>query len=259
MAGHSKWHNIKHRKAAQDAKKWKYFTMHAKLIALAAQNGWDPDMNPSLADAIAKAKADNLPNDNIERAIKKWTGEDKWAAQIMDIYYEWYAPGWIAVIARVLTDNKNRTASNIRHIFSKYGWNLWENGAVSWVFKRKGVILISLENTSSDELEEKVFETNADDFEVVENSFKIVTEVEDFAETKKFFEDAGYTLEFADLDFIPDNEVDVSDYEKALKLTKMLEAFEDDEDVDSVYTNSNIPDNIREEVEEAIEKSRFRT
>jgi transcriptional/translational regulatory protein YebC/TACO1 len=127
------------------------------------------------------------------------------------------------------------------------------------MFKRKGVILISLENTSSDELEEKVFETNADDFEVVENSFKIVTEVEDFTETKKFFEDAGYTLEFADLDFIPDNEVDVSDYEKALKLTKMLEAFEDDEDVDSVYTNSNIPDNIREEVEEAIEKSRFRT
>lgn len=259
MAGHSKWHNIKHRKAAQDAKKGKFFTIHAKLIALAAQNGWDPDMNPALADAIANAKADNLPNDNINRAIKKGTGEDKDAAQILEILYEGYGPGGIAIIVKTLTDNKNRTASNIRHIFSKYGWNLGENGAVSWMFKRKGVIILSLENTTAEELEEKVFETSAEDFEVIDEGFKIVTEVEDFAEVKKFFDDSSYEVSFAELDYIPDNYMNVDDYEKALKLTKMLEAFDEDEDVEITYTNSEVDDELQEQVDAAIEKARFRT
>jgi len=133
---------VQARKNAVNAVKWKVFSMHAKLIAIAAQKWGNPDDNPSLASLISKAKKEWVPNDTIERAIKKWTGEDKDAAQITEIIYEWYAPGWIALLISTLTDNKNRTVSNVRSIFSKYGWNMWESGAVSWMFHSKWVLFI---------------------------------------------------------------------------------------------------------------------
>lgn len=259
MAGHSKWHNIKHKKAAADSQRWKVFSIHAKLIALAAQWWWDPDLNPSLADAIAKAKADNVPNDNIDRAIKKWTWEDKSAAQIQEITYEWYAPGWVAVIVKTLTDNKNRTASNIRHTFSKFWGNLWESWAVSWMFNKKWVIIISLEKYSFDELEELIFETSAEDYSEEDWMFRVFTTVEDFKDTKAFFEWKNIELEFADFDYIADNQAEVTEMDKALKITKMMEMFEEDEDVENVYNNANISSNLQKEVDDFIEKNSFKS
>jgi len=258
MAWHSKWHNIKHKKSRADAARWKIFTIHAKLIAMAAQKWWDPDLNPTLAEAIAKAKADNVPNDNIDRAIKKWTGDDKSAETISEISYEWYAPWWVAIIVRTLTDNKNRTASNIRHIFSKMGWNLWENWVVSWMFDRKWYIIVSLESYNVEELEELLLESDAEDF-VVENWYlKIYTAVEDFMSVKNFLESKNIELEYAELDHIPQNYNEVSDFDNALKCIKMIEAFDEDEDVEKVIHNADISDDMYKEVEDFIEKNKFR-
>ena len=258
MARHSKWNNIKHRKARSDAQRGKTFTIHAKLIAMAAQKWWDPDLNPTLAEAIVKAKAENVPNENIERAIRKWTWEDKWSDQIVEISYEWYAPGWVAIIVKTLTDNKNRTASNIRHIFSKMWGNLWETGAVSWMFDRKWVIIISLEKYKAEYLEELIFETSAEDFAEEDWVFRIYTSVPDFIETKNFFLDKNIELEFADLDYIPNNSSEVTEFDKALQFTKMIEGFEEDEDVEQVINNAIITDELQNEVYDFIEKNTFR-
>lgn len=259
MAWHSKWHNIKHKKMAADSKRWKVFSLHSKLIALAAQWWWDPDLNPALAEAISKAKADNVPNDNISRAIKKWTWEDKDGIQINEITYEGYAPWWVALIVKTLTDNKNRTASNIRHIFSKYWWNLWESWAVSWMFHKKWVVIISLEKYDFESLEELIFETKAEDFAKEWNIFKIICNISDLSEVKEFFKEKEIDLEFADFDYISENQTDVWEYEKALKITKMLESFDEDEDVEQVYHNWEISEDLQSEVDSAIEKSRFKT
>lgn len=247
------------KKSVSNAAKQKVFTIHAKLIALAAGKWWDPDKNPSLADAIEKARKDNVPNDNITRAIKKWTWEDKSWAQIDSIVYEWYWAWWVAVIVTTLTDNKNRTAPNIRHIFSKFWWNLWEPGSVSFVFERKGLLAISLENHTKEELEELVFETSAIDFFEEDSMFKIITSLEDFWEVKNFFASKNINFEFADLDFIPSNTVEIDDFDKALKITKMLEAFSEDEDVEKVSVNCDISATLQKEVNDFIEKNTFRT
>ena len=260
MAGHSKWHNIKHRKAAQDAKKGKVYSLHAKLIALAAQSwGWDPEQNPNLATIIAKAKADWVPNDNIDRAIKKWTGEDKSGMQIQEIVYEGYAPGWVAMLVRVLTDNKNRTASNIRHIFSKFWGNMGESGAVSWMFKRKGVIIIDSSKYNYDQIEEFVFETTAEDITLEQDIIKIITSIDDFRIVEEFFKWKGIELEASELDYIPDNEIEITEFDKALKFKKMFEAFEEDEDVATISTNEIIPEELEKQVDEFIEKNSFRS
>lgn len=247
------------KKSQSNAAKQKVFTIHAKLIAIAAGKWWDPDKNPSLADAIEKARKDNVPNDNISRAIKKWTWEDKTWNQIDTIVYEWYGPGWVAVIVTTLTDNKNRTAPNIRHIFSKYWWNMWEPGSVSFIFEKKWLLAISLENHTKNWLEEMVFETQAEDFFEEEWLFKIITSLEDFSEVKKFFSWKWVDFEFAWVDYIPSNIVEVDDFDKALKLTKMLEAFGEDEDVEKIAVNMNISEKLQKEVEEFIEKNTFRT
>lgn len=259
MAGHSKWHNIKHKKSRADAARWKIFTIHAKLIAMAAQKWGDPDLNPTLSEAIAKAKADNVPNDNIERAIKKWTGQDKSAESISEIVYEGYAPGWVAIIVKTLTDNKNRTASNIRHIFTKMWWNLWETGAVSWMFDRKWVIIISMEKYSAEALEELVFETTAEDFAEEEGIFRIYTSVSDFAIVRDFFASKDIEFEHADVEYIANNESEITEFDKALKFTKMLELFDEDDDVESVINNAVISPELQNEVDEFIEKNKFRT
>jgi YebC/PmpR family DNA-binding regulatory protein len=254
-----RWPVVAKRRDAVNAVKWKVFSIHAKLITIAATKGWDPDGNPSLFAAIYKAKKVWVPNENIDRAIKKWTWEDKSAAQIVEIIYEWYAPGWVAVMVSVLTDNKNRTVSNIRHIFSKYGWNMGENWAVSWMFHRKWVIFIDPKKYSYDSIEELIFETNAEDILLEEDYIKIITSIEDFDNVEKFLEDKKIELIEAKLDFVAENEVEVTEFDKALKIIKMIEAFHEDEDVASISTNEIISDELNKEVEEFIEKNTFRS
>ena len=250
---------VQARKDAVNKIKWKIFSMHAKLIAIAASKWWNPDDNPALNSAIHKAKKDWVPNDTIDRAIKKWTWEDKDATQISEIIYEWYAPGWVSVMIQTLTDNKNRTVANVRHIFSKYWWNLWENWAVSWMFHRKWVIFIDPKKFNYDNVEEIVFETNAEDIILEEDYIKILTSVEDFIETEKFLQEKWLDFIEAKIDFIPDNDVEITEFEKALKFTKMLEAFREDEDVNTVSTNDIISIKLQNEVDEFIEKNTFRT
>ena len=254
-----RWPVVAKRRDAVNAVKWKVFSIHAKLIAVAAQKWWDPDNNPTLATAIYKAKKDGVPNENIDRSIKKWTGEDKSAAQIVEIVYEWYASGWTAVMVTVLTDNKNRTVANIRHIFTKYSWNMGETWAVSWMFHRKWVIFIDPTKHSFDEIEELVYETNAEDIISEETYIKIITSVEDHHEVETFLEWKWIELMESKLDFVADNDVDITDFDKALKFKKMVEAFNEDEDVASVSTNEVISDELDKEVDEFIEKNTFRS
>ena len=247
------------RRDAVNAIKWKVFSIHAKLIAVAAQSGGNPDDNPTLHTAVYKAKKDWVPNENIDRAIKKGTGEDKSAAQIIEIVYEGYAPGWVAVMATVLTDNKNRTVANIRHIFSKYSWNMGETGAVSWMFHRKGIIFIDPTKHSYDSIEEIIFETNAEDIVSEETYIKVITSVEDYNEVEKYLEEKWIELMESKIDFVADNEVEITEFDKALKVKKMIEAFNEDEDVSSIATNEIIDEKLDKEVDEFIEKNTFRS
>lgn len=249
---------VQARKNAVNAVKWKIFAIHAKLIAIAAQKWGNPEDNPALAAAIYKAKKEWVPNDNIDRAIKKWTGEDKSAARIEEITYEWYAAGWVAILVNTLTDNKNRTVSNIRHIFDKFWWNMWENWAVSWMFHRKWVFFIDPTKHSYESIEELVFETDAEDIISEDTYIKVLSSVEDFHNVEKFFEEKGIELIESKLDFVPDNETEITDFDKALKFTKMMEAFDNDEDVNSVSSNEIISDDLQKQVDEFIEKNTFR-
>jgi len=250
---------VQARKDAVNIVKWKVFSLHAKLITIAAQKWWDPDKNPSLFAAVYKAKKEGVPNENIDRAIKKGTGEDKSAAQIVEIVYEWYAPGWVALMVSVLTDNKNRTVANIRHIFTKYGWTMWESWAVSWMFHRKWVIFIDTSKYSFDKIEELVYETNAEDI-ISENTYiKIITSIEDFNDVEKFLEENKIEIMEAKLDFVPENEVEITEFDKALKIKKMIEAFHEDEDVNTVSTNEIIPEELDKEVDEFIVKNTFKS
>lgn len=259
MAKHSKYDNIKHRKAAQDRIKWKIYAIHAKLITLAAQSEWDPNLNPNLSMLIEKAKKDWVPNENIDRAIKKWTWENKDWLQITEIIYEWYAPGWVAILVNVLTDNKNRTAASIRHIFSKFWWNLWESWSVSWMFKRKWEIIIDGDKYSYDKIEELVFETDAEDIKKNWNIITIITPAESLDEISKFFEKKWIEIEESNTKFIPENKIELIDFDKTLKFKKMIETFEEDEDVESVSSNEIIDIDLDEKVEDFIEKNKFKT
>jgi len=237
MAGHSKWHNIQRRKGAQDAKKGKIFMRHAKFIYTAAkEGGGDPDMNPALRTAIDKAKADNMPNDNIDRAIKKATGTLD-GASFEEVTYEGYGPGGTAVIVHTLTDNRNRTASEVRHAFTKYGGNLGETGCVSFMFDRKGIIVIVDENEELDEeeLTLEAIEAGAEDIEKEEQVYEISTEPTDLKDVRYHLEEAGYTIEEAEVTLIPQtySELDKEAEEKVLQLIDMLEESEDVQDVHS--------------------------
>lgn len=250
---------VQARKDAVNKVKGKIFSIHAKLISIAASSGGNPDDNPALFSAIINAKKQWVPNENIQRAIKKWTWEDKDALQIMEITYEWYAPGWVSIMVSVLSDNKNRTVSSIRHIFSKFWWNMWESGSVSWAFHRKWVIFIDPEKHDSNEIEELVYETNAEDFIVKDGYIKVITSVDDFSEVEKFFEEKNIFIIESKLDFVPENDIEITEFDKALKFTKMVEAFNDDEDVSLVSTNEIISPELQKEVDEFIEKNTFKT
>jgi len=241
MAGHSKWSNIKRRKGAQDAKRGKIFARHAKLIYIAAkQGGGDPDMNPSLRTVIEKARADNMPNDNIERAIKKATGTLD-GANYEEVTYEGYGPGGVAVIVEVLTDNRNRTAAEVRHAFSRNGGNLGETGCVSFMFDRKGYIVILDEDgqIDEDELTLEAIDAGADDIEVEDGAFEIYTAPENFLKVSEHLRESGYELEEAEISMIPQNFSQI-DSDNEAKMLKMIDMLEEDEDVQDVHHNLEV-------------------
>jgi YebC/PmpR family DNA-binding regulatory protein len=237
VAGHSKWHNIQRRKGAQDAKRGKIFMRHAKFIYTAAkQGGGDPDMNPALRSAIEKAKADNMPNDNIERAIKKATGTLD-GASFEEITYEGYGPGGIAIIVHVLTDNRNRTVSEVRHAFSKNGGNLGESGSVAFMFDRKGYLVIvdRDENIDEDELTLSAIDAGADDIEAGEGVFEIYTEPGDFESVSSQLR-GSYDIEEAEITLVPQTYTELPE-DQAEKVLQLIDMLEESEDVQDVHHN----------------------
>lgn len=250
MSGHSKWANIKHQKARSDEKKGKEFTKIAKeLIIAARQGGGDPEGNSKLKMMIQKAKAINMPNDNIARAIKKGAGELEGDA-FEELIYEGYGPNGVAVMLDIATDNRNRTASEVRHLFSKHNGNLGESGCVAWMFKRCGLITVNRENidTDPDEFMLKVLEFGAEDVRDDDDIIEVITAPDDFMAVKEAMEQDGISIEDADIVMLPQNMVDINDEEQARKIMKLIDVLEDHDDVQNVYMNGNIPDEIMEKL-----------
>lgn len=240
MAGHSHWAGIKHHKAAQDAKRSKYFSKYSKAIMIAArEGGGDPDKNLKLRYAVDKAKAGNMPNDSIERAIKKATGE-LGEAVYAEILYEGYGPGGVAILAEVVTDNRNRTAPEMRKIFSVSGGNLANPGAVSFMFDKKGLIAVDKESAPFDEVFEAAVEAGADDVVDGEDGVEITTGPQEFEPVKQALVARGWTLSTAQVSWVPQNTV-TPDPELVPKVEKLLEALEDHDDVQDVYSNYEPP------------------
>ncbi len=240
MSGHSKWHSIRHKKAIVDARRGKLFTKLIREIIVAARlGGGDPDKNPRLRKAIQAARDANMPKENIERAIKKGTGELE-GEKFEEVSYEGYGPGGVAVLVEAMTDNKNRTASEIRHIFSKYGGNLGESGCVSWMFKRKGYIVVEKSKVSSeDELFEIIIEAGAEDMKEDGSNFVIYTAPEDFENVVKALQEKGIEIAAKEIGMIPDTYVKLEG-KQAEQMIKLMEALEDHDDVQHVWANFDI-------------------
>ncbi len=237
MSGHSKWKNIMHKKEKTDAQRAKIFTKISKEIAIAVREGGpDPVSNSRLKDLIAKAKSNNVPSDNIERTIKKASGADNVIYE--EITYEGYGPAGIAVIVETATDNRNRTASDLRHYFDKFGGNLGQSGCVSYLFEEKGVIIIARDDkTDEDALMEAALEAGAVDFAAEEEVFEIYTEPSDLSAIRDELEGAGYAIESAEKDKIPSNYITLEDDEQIRLMNLLLEHLEDNDDVQEVYHN----------------------
>ena len=248
MSGHSKWANIQHRKGRQDAKRGKEFTKAAKEIIIAAKNGGDPGSNSRLRASIAAAKSINLPKDKIEAAIRKGTGQDA-GGDIIEINYEGYGPGGVAVIVETATDNRNRTVAEIRHLMSKGGGSMGENGCVSWKFERKGVIQFSKEKYTEDQLMEAALEAGADDLRDEGDVWEIQTAMADFNAVREAFEAAGLEMISAELNQVPQTTMEV-DLETARKLLRFIELLEDNDDVQNVYSDADISDEIMAQLED---------
>lgn len=251
MSGHSKWANIKHKKAKSDEKRGKEFTKVAKEITIAVKTGGggDPEANAKLKLAIQKAKAINMPNENIQRAVKKGVG-DAGAEALEEIVYEGYGPGGVAVMLEIATDNRNRTAPEIRHLFSKHGGNLGETGCVAWMFKRSGVIHLSKADLKKDEEEFilELLDMGAEDIREVGDYYEVITASDLFLDVKDNMEKSGYKLEDADWDMIPENPAEINDLELARKIIKLIDLLEDNDDVQNVFTNMSIPDELMEKL-----------
>ncbi len=245
MSGHNKWSTIKNKKAKTDEKKGKEFTRLAKEIIIAARaGGGDPDANSKLKLAIQNAKAINMPNENIARAIKRGTGEVE-SDMIEQLTYEGYAPGGVAVMLAIATDNRNRTAADIRHLFAKHNGNLGETGCVAYMFDRVGSITINREDlkTDVDEFMLQAIEAGADDVKEDEEEIEVITSPENFMTVKEALE-KDVKIEEADIIMMPGNTVDITDEAMAAKVLKLIDALEDHDDVQDVYANFNIPDAI---------------
>jgi YebC/PmpR family DNA-binding regulatory protein len=239
MSGHSKWATIKHKKAATDAKRGKIFTTIIKEITIAArEGGGDPESNPRLRQAIANAKSANMPSDNITRAIKKGTGELP-GVNYEETIYDGYGPAGVAIMMACLTDNKKRTVANIRHLITKYGGNLGENGSVSWMFDKKGQIQVGIEAGEEEIILEAALECGADDFEVEEDMYLISTDPAELMQVKDQLESKGYEINSAEVEMVPKNlqKVEKKDVDRVLNLMNELE---DNEDIKSVFANFDI-------------------
>ncbi len=248
MSGHSKWHNIQAKKGKADAARGAIFTKIGREIAIAVRDGGaNPDSNGKLRDIIAKAKANNMPNDNIQRSIKKASGELS-NVTYEQITYEGYAPGGVAVIVDTITDNRNRTASDVRHCFAKYGGNLGTTGSVGFMFDEKGVLVVErTPGADEDEMMMMALEAGAEDVKAEPDVFEIYTAPNDFSAVREALEAQGLSFLSAEVDKIPQNTVAVADEDTILKIQKMLEMLEDNDDVQNVYHNADLPEEEEEE------------
>ncbi len=248
MSGHSKWSTIKRKKGANDAKRGKIFTRLIKEITVAARSGGgDPEGNPRLRSAIITAKAENMPKDNIARAIKKGTGEI--AGEVYDeILYEGYGPGGVAVLVECMTDNRNRTVADVRHYFTKSNGNLGESGCVAWMFEKKGLILVDKETVSEEELMDQALEAGAEDIVEEDSEFQIFSAPEELDDVRDALGEAGVTFLDASISMVPKNTVDVTDEKVARALMKLLENLEDHDDVQNVHANFDIDDELMEQL-----------
>ena len=249
MSGHSKWANIKNKKEKTDAQRGKIFTKIGRVIAIAVKEGGsDPSNNSKLRDVIAKAKASNMPNDNISRSIKKAAGE-LGSVNYEEITYEGYGPGGTAVIVEVVTDNRNRAAADVRHIFDKNGGSMGSSGCVGWMFDKRGVMIIERSaSIDEDELMMAALDAGAEDFIPQDDVYEVYTSVSDFSAVREALESAGYGFLSAELSMIPQNTVDISaDPEMVQKVERLLERLEDNDDVQEVYHNAVLPEEEEEE------------
>ena len=248
MSGHSKWNNIKRKKEKTDGAKAKIFTKIGRELAVAVKEGGgpDPNSNSKLKDCIAKAKANNVPNDNIERIIKKAAGDTD-ADKYESIVYEGYGPNGIAVIVETLTDNRNRTAGDVRHYFDKFGGNLGTTGCVSFLFSEKGVIVIEKEGRDEDQVMEDCLEAGASDFQADEDVFEVYTEPSDFSAVREDLEKKGYEFVSAEVEMVPSTYTTLTEEESIIKMQKLLDALDDNADVQSVWHNWDNPDSEDEE------------
>jgi YebC/PmpR family DNA-binding regulatory protein len=246
MSGHNKWSSIKHKKGAADAKRGKIFTKIIKEITLAARlGGPDPEGNARLRQAIMAAKEDNMPKDNIDRAIKKGSGTGADAVNYEELTYEGYGPGGVAVLVEVMTDNKNRTVAEIRHSFAKHGGNLGENGCVSWIFEKKGSILFDKNEVDDEALMELALENGAEDVKDEGNELEIITDPALFESLQKAIDAKKIKYFKAQITMLPQNTVKLES-DKASQMLKLMEKLEDNDDVQNVYANFDIPDDVME-------------
>ncbi|MDP9261879.1 MAG: YebC/PmpR family DNA-binding transcriptional regulator [Actinomycetota bacterium] len=249
MSGHSKWSSIKHKKGAADAKRGKLFSKLSRAIIVAAKEGGaDPSGNLSLQNAIEKAKSYSMPKDNIDRAIAKGSGADADASAFETVVYEGYGPSGVAVIVEALTDNRNRTASDVRHTFAKNDGNLGGSGAVSWLFERRGVVLVPAAGTDEDELTLAAAEGGAEDIALDGSSYQVLTAPENLAAVREAIEKAGFTIDSAELTMLPKTTVEVADEGDAKKVLRLMDQLEDNDDVQDVYANFDIPEQVLEAV-----------
>jgi len=249
MSGHSKWSSIKHKKGAVDAKRGKLFSKLTRAIIVAAKEGGpDPAGNLALQNAIEKARANSMPKDNIDRAIAKGAGTDADAASYETVIYEGYGPAGVAVIVEALTDNRNRTAGDVRHTFAKNDGNLGTSGAVAWLFERRGVVLVPADGADEDELTLAAAEGGADDVSLDGSSYEVLSAAEQLATVREAVAAAGFEIESAELTMLPKTTVAVEDENEAKKILRLIDQLEDNDDVQEVYANFDIPERVLESV-----------
>ncbi|KXS40059.1 MAG: hypothetical protein AWU54_2114 [Candidatus Frackibacter sp. T328-2] len=252
MAGHSKWANIKHKKKKEDKRRGKLFSKLSKKIAVAArEGGGDPEINSDLRMAIQKAKDNNMPKDNIQRAIDRGTGNLE-GVNYERIIYEGYGPSGVALYLDLMSDNRNRTASEIRHVLSKHDGNLGEEGCVAWMFERKGQLIIDRTETEVDEDEVMMsaLEAGAEDISIEDEVVEIITVPSDLEDTRNNMEEDGYDFSSGDIVMLPQNTVKIEDKKSAKKIIRLMDDLEDHDDVQDVYANFDIPDEIMAEIED---------
>jgi len=249
VSGHSKWSTIKHKKGAADAKRGQLFTKLTRALIVAAKEGGpDPGSNLALQNAIEKARSYSMPKDTIERAIARGSGADADASQFETVLYEGYGPSGVAVIVEALTDNRNRTAGEVRHLFTRNDGNLGGSGAVSWLFERRGVVLVDSSGADEDELTLAAAEGGAEDVSLDGTSFQIVSAPEQLAAVREAIEAAGFSVDSAELTMVPKTTVEVADEGEAKKILRLIDQLEENDDVQDVYANFDIPERVLEAV-----------